>query len=61
MKKRSDQHSHDEPKFRSVVVSKEGAAIQVERLELSPAMRRKLTAPGVKSIGPPKPLNFGRG
>jgi hypothetical protein len=39
--------------FRTTIVSKEGAAIRVEKLELSRAMQRQLTV-GVNSIGAPR-------
>lgn len=46
-----DQLDQGPERLRSVVISKEGAAIRVERIELTPAQRRHLTA-GVKSLGP---------
>lgn len=44
---------HSEPWIRSVVISKPGAAIRVERIELSDAARRSLTAEGVTYLPPP--------
>ncbi|HSU15546.1 hypothetical protein [Longimicrobium sp.] len=41
------------PRIRSVVVSPEGAAIRLERIELSDDMRRRLTAEGVTYLPPP--------
>jgi len=38
-------------RLRSVVISKEGAAIRVERIELTPTQRQWLTT-GVKGFGP---------
>ena len=46
------QPASNEAPFRSVVVSREGAAIRVEKLELSDAARRRLTT-NVKSLVSP--------
>jgi hypothetical protein len=46
-----DRSDQDGARLRSVVISKEGAAIRVERIELTPAQRRGLTV-GVNGLGP---------
>lgn len=51
---KADSQSHATPNeaTRSVVVSKDGAAVRVEKIEISDRTRRGLTA-NVKSIGSP--------
>ena len=56
------EHAHEKrgtsPIAKSTVVSEEGAAIRVERFELSDAMRQSLTIQ-VKSIGSFRPGGSG--
>jgi hypothetical protein len=52
MSKADPQHSTARETTRSVVVSKDGAAVRVEKIEISDRTRRGLTA-NVESIGPP--------
>jgi hypothetical protein len=51
MSERKDKGSNARSgESRAVVVSREGAALRVERIELTPAAKKRLTT-GVRSIG----------
>ena len=46
-----NQPDQNGARLKSVVISKEGAAIRVERIDLTPAQRQWLTV-GVNGLGP---------
>ena len=60
MSEHARQKRGTSPITKATVVSEKGAAIRVERIELSDAMRANLTS-SVKSIGSPKPHNSENG